>query len=371
MYRFKNPVEVLFGAGRLKEIADIMAERQMERALIVADPFTVQCGVAQRVLEYGGGRILGIVSDVEPNPTCANVDACTKKARELGAGAIIALGGGSAMDCAKSTAAAAAMHCSGMELLRGKKITAALPILAIPTTAGTGSEVGWGAVLSNHDTNEKIAIFGNPLFPQAAIVDPELTYTVPPRVTASTGLDVIAHSLDAMCSVKHNPVSDALAVRAARLAFENLERAFLNGKDVTARENMAMASNIAGYAFSNTGTTASHACSYLLTAKYRIPHGEACVFTLDAWFRKAACKRPELETLSQMMGFSGVDAIADRIQALKRLTGMRMTLTEAGIPTDEETIRELVESAAASGNMANDINHPSKEEIREVFCARR
>jgi alcohol dehydrogenase len=371
MYRYKNSVEVLFGAGRLKEIADIMAERQLDRAMIVADPFSVQSGLAQRVQEYGSGRIIGIASDVEPNPTCDNVDACTKKARELGAKAIIALGGGSAIDCAKSTAAAVAMDCTGMELLRGKKITEALPIIAIPTTAGTGSEVGWGAVLSNHETNEKIAIFGNPLFPQVALVDPELTYTVPPKVTASTGLDVIAHSLDAMCSVKHNPVSDALAVSAAKLAFENLEKAYLDGNDVKARENMAIASNTAGYAFSNTGTTASHACSYLLTAKYHIPHGEACVFTLDAWLRKAVSKRPELETLAQMMGFSSIDAVADRINELKALTGMRTTLTQAGIPTDDAAIQELVESAAASSNMTNDVNHPTLDEIREVFESRR
>lgn len=183
------------------------------------------------------------------------------------------------MDCAKAAAAAAAMDCTGLELLRGRPVTDALPLIAVPTTAGTGSEVGWGAVLSDHAANAKIAIFGSPMFPRLALVDPVLTYTVPPAVTASTGLDVIAHSLDAMCSVRANPVSDGLAVRAAKLAFENLEAAFRDGSDAVARERMAMASTIAGYAFSNTGTTGSHACSYLLTAKYHIPHGEACALT--------------------------------------------------------------------------------------------
>ena len=302
MWKYYNPVEVVFGTGKLDELGQLMAERGLDRALIVSDPFTHRSGVAARLKECAGGRVLDIISEVEPNPTCDNVDACARRARELGARSIIGLGGGSAMDCAKAAAAAAAMDCTGLELLRGRPVTDALPLIAVPTTAGTGSEVGWGAVLSDHAANAKIAIFGSPMFPRLALVDPVLTYTVPPAVTASTGLDVIAHSLDAMCSVRANPVSDGLAVRAAKLAFENLEAAFQDGSDAVARERMAMASTIAGYAFSNTGTTGSHACSYLLTAKYHIPHGEACALTLDAWFRKDAAVRPLLHTLSRMMG---------------------------------------------------------------------
>lgn len=367
MWTYRNPVRVVFGTGRLEQLAQVMEENGMDRALIVSDPFTHKCGVADRIKEYAKGRVLDIISEVEPNPTCDNVDACAARAREIGAQSIIALGGGSAMDCAKSTAAAAAMDCTGMELLKGKPITNALPLIAIPTTAGTGSEAGWGAVLSNHATNEKIAIFGEPLFPRLAIIDPVLTYTVPPAVTASTGLDVIAHSLDAMCSVRANPISDALAVRAAKLAFENLEAAFRNGQDPVARENMAMASNIAGYAFSNTGTTGSHACSYLLTAKYRIPHGEACALTLDSWFRKDAEVRPELDVLSQMMGFADANAVSDQIVRLKELTGMRTTLTAMGVPDTQEAFDELVANAAASGNMVNDICKTEKADIAAIF----
>lgn len=370
-YSYGNPVKVVFGAGKLSQLAEVMEEHGLDHALLVADPFSVRCGLADRVKEYAKGRILDIASDVEPNPTCDNVDACAKKAREAGARSIVALGGGSSMDCAKSTAAAVAMDCSGMELLKGKPITEALPLIAIPTTAGTGSEVGWGAVLSNHATNEKIAIFGNPIFPRIALVDPELTYTVPPAVTASTGIDVIAHSLDAMCSVRHNPVSDALAAYAAKLAFENLETAYRDGANAKARVNMAIASNTAGYAFSNTGTTGSHACSYLLTAKYRIPHGEACALTLDLWFLAAAQVRPEINELARMMGFADAAAVAKRIAELKRATGLRMTLTGMGVPQTQEAMDELVEAAAASGNMKNDVSGVSKELIARIYASRR
>lgn len=371
MWNYLNPVKVMYGTGILESLDEVMEQQEMDHALLVADPFNAKSGVAQKVKECAKGRIIDIVCDVEPNPTCDNVDACAARARETGAKAIVALGGGSAMDCAKCTAAVVAMDCSGMDLLKGKEIVDALPVIAIPTTAGTGSEVGWGAVISNHATNEKIAVFGNPIFPKLALIDPTLTYTVPPKVTASTGLDVIAHSLDAMCSVRHNPVSDALAVRAAKLAFENLEAVYNDGMNERARGNMAMASNIAGYAFSNTGTTCSHACSYLLTAKYGIPHGEACAFTLDAWFARAASVRPELDELAKMMGFADAAAVAARIKELKELTGMRMTLTEMGVPDTKEALDELVDAAAASGNMRNDINQATKEVITEVFSSRR
>ena len=135
------------------------------------------------------------------------------------------------------------------------------------------------------------------------------------------------------------------------------------------RAAMATASNVAGYAFSNTGTTASHACSYLLTAKYRVPHGEACVFTLDRWFAHAAAVRPELEELSRMMGFESAQAVADRIAYLKQITGMRTTLGQIGVPDTAEALEELVNAAAASGNMKNDINNASLEDIRKVFLS--
>lgn len=179
MWKYYNPVEVVFGTGKLDELGQLMAERGLDRALIVSDPFTHRSGVAARLKECAGGRVLDIISEVEPNPTCDNVDACARGPGSWGP-VHHRLGGGSAMDCAKAAAAAAAMDCTGLELLRGRPVTDALPLIAVPTTAGTGSEVGWGAVLSDHAANAKIAIFGSPMFPRLALVDPVLTYTVPP-----------------------------------------------------------------------------------------------------------------------------------------------------------------------------------------------
>ena len=372
-FQYNQLVPVVFGNGAIRELGQKVKDLGCKKVLCVYDSGVKVAGIAPKAEESlrNAGVEYVVFDKITADPTDILVNECGALAKAEGVDGVVAVGGGSSMDCAKAAAAAAAMDCTGLELLRGRPVTDALPLIAVPTTAGTGSEVGWGAVLSDHAANAKIAIFGSPMFPRLALVDPVLTYTVPPAVTASTGLDVIAHSLDAMCSVRANPVSDGLAVRAAKLAFENLEAAFRDGSDAVARERMAMASTIAGYAFSNTGTTGSHACSYLLTAKYHIPHGEACALTLDAWFRKDAAVRPLLHTLSRMMGFADANAAADRLAELKELTGMRTTLTAMGVPDTQEALDELAANAAASGNMANDICKATREDIASLFASLR
>ena len=202
MWKFYQPANVIFGEGELANIGRYLEEMGLKKALLVADGFLVESGVAARVEECAKGAVAAISSDVEPNPTIQNVDAAANKAKKAKADCIIALGGGSAMDCAKGAAAALAEGCPAAELLEGRPVTKALPVIAIPTTAGTGSEVTAGAVLSDKERGIKASVFSPAIFPRLALVDPELTYTVPAKVTAATGLDVLAHAFDAMTSVK-------------------------------------------------------------------------------------------------------------------------------------------------------------------------
>lgn len=365
MWKYYQPVEVIFGEGEIQNLGKYMGARGMNRALLIADPFIEKSGLAEKIAEASDGKVLGIVSEVEPNPTIQNVDQCAKKARELKAECLIAVGGGSAMDCAKSTAAAVKQQCTARELMDGLTIREALPVVAIPTTAGTGSEVTAGAVLSDKENEQKIALFGNALFPSLSIVDPQLTYSCPTAVTARSGIDVIAHALDAMTSVKSNPATDALAVKAARLAFENLEKAVADGNDKEARKNMSMASVIAGLAFSQTGTTGSHACSYILTSKYHLPHGEACAFTLDFWFRENAKVKPELEEYAVQLGFTGVEEVCTKISEMKDTFGFCRTLADAGIA--ESDLEIVIKSSMASGNMVNNIAQIGYEGVKRLF----
>lgn len=369
MWKFYQPADVFLEVGAVEKTGQLMGEKGLDRAILICDPFCEKSGLARRVMQASEGRIVGVISDVEPNPTYQNIDHCAAAAKELKAECVVGLGGGSSMDCAKSVAVVLKNGFTGKELLQGVKFTEALPVIAIPTTAGTGSEVTAGAVISDKENEIKTAIFSPSIFPKLAIIDPSLTYTCPPAVTASSGIDVLAHSLDALTSVKASPATDALAVYAAKLAFENLERAYENGSDEEARNNMSQACIVAGLAFSQTGTTGSHACSYILTSKYGIPHGEACAFTLDSWFRENAKARPKLNEYAVMMGFRDADAVADKIAELRGKLHLRSTLAE--IHVADEDLDLIAESSMASGNMTNNIAQIGKEGVKALFASKR
>lgn len=180
MWKFYQPVNVIFGEGELGNIGIYMEQYDFRRAFVIADQFLVQSKAVEHLETCAGGRIVGVSSDVEPNPTLQNVADAAVKAADCKADCIIAFGGGSAMDCAKAVAAVLANDTQANELLNGYKIEQALPLIAILTTAGTGSEVTAGAVLSDKAKGIKAAIFSPALFPAIALVDPELTYSVRP-----------------------------------------------------------------------------------------------------------------------------------------------------------------------------------------------
>lgn len=365
MWRHYQPTRVIFGEGELANIGNYLKECGITKAFMIADSFLVGFGAADRLRGYAPDMIVGISSDVEPNPTLQNVSDAAAKVAAAGADCIIAFGGGSAMDCSKAAAVVLADGCSAEDLLNGHVIQGALPIIAIPTTAGTGSEVTAGAVLSDKERGIKAAIFSPYIFPTVALVDPALTYTVPAKVTASTGLDVLAHAFDAMTSVKANPATDALALGAARLAVKYLERAVEHGDDKEARAGMSQASTIAGLAFSQTGTTGSHACSYILTSHYHVPHGEACAFTLDAWLLINSRIKPELNDYARELGFENAEALSDWLNTIKKRFGMRATLAEIGATKDD--LPMLTESAMASSNMTNNIAQIGYEGVMTIF----
>ena len=168
-----------------------------------------------------------------------------------------------------------------------------------------------------------------------------------------------------MTSVKAGPATDALAMEAAKLAVEYLERTVKDGSDREARIAMSQASTIAGLAFSQTGTTGSHACSYILTSKYRVPHGEACAFTLDAWLLINSRVKPELSEYAKELGFAGVQELADWLNEKKKAFGMRSNLAEIG--ASKEDLKELTEASMASSNMANNIAQIGREGVLTVF----
>jgi len=365
MWKFFQPVEVIFGNDEVANLGTYLEQKNLSKALLIADPIVVELGLAEKIKEAAAGRILDVITDVEPNPTVHNVNNCVARLKRVEAECVIAVGGGSSIDCAKAVCAAAFMDCTGEELLNGKAIVGALPLIAIPTTAGTGSEVTPVTVLSFKEEGKKAALGSPHLFPVAAIIDPVLTYTCPKSVTAISGIDVIAHALDSLCSVKSNDVTASLAVKATRMAFEHLATAVEDGRNLVAREQMAGASVLAGLAFAQTGTTGSHACSYILTSKYNIPHGEACAFTLDAWYLINALENPKLNDYAREMGFKDAEDLAEQLNRLKKQIGLRTTLSEVGIP--EAELDEVVEGCLAAANMPNNVAQIGFEGVKRIF----
>lgn len=366
MWNYYEPTNVIFGIGEAKRISEHMEALGVNRALLVADKFMTQCKAAQDLQEASNGKIIAISDDVDPNPTIQNVDAVSQKACEVLADCVIALGGGSSIDCSKAVSVAVAQGLHGADLLNGAEIYKSIPLIAIPTTAGTGSEVTKSAVLSDPAHSRKSAVFSPRMFPRLAIIDPVYTYTMPPKVTAATGLDVLAHAIDSMSTLQSSHVTEALAMKACMLAVRSLERAITDGGDKEARADMAQASSIAGLAFSQTGTAGSHACSYVLTEKYHMPHGEACAFTLDDWIVINAKARPYLCDYYRSLGFDTAEAFASWINHMKQIGGLRARLGEVGVA--EDGIAELAKTANENHNMANNVAKIGYDGIYELFA---
>ena len=266
------------------------------------------------------------------------------------------------MDTAKFAAAVAPNEGEALDYYEGRRSFDAksrLAILAVPTTAGTGSEVTQVSVVSHGKEKKTI---NNPAFmPTAAIVDPLLSIGVPPRTTMCTGLDAMAHALEGYWSKNHQPIPDLTAIQAVRLILENLEKAYRHGDDREARGNMALAALMGGLSFALPKTAASHACSYPLSEDYHLPHGEACAFTLDSFVRINADER--LELLCRRVGLSGTEELAQKIADLKKLAGLRSRLSDLG----EVDLDKLAHDCAVHGLMANNPVKMDEAALRAMF----
>lgn len=349
-WEFMLPVKLVFGLGKRKNLKEYIEEIGGTKGVLVCSKSFGKNGLADEFVEMSGGLIKGVFSDVRPNPTTENVDNCVKLMRSIKADFAVALGGGSPMDCCKAACAIA----KGDDVISsyhsgGKKINPdeAIPMIAFATTSGTASEVTNISVLTDLNLNLKNPMNDPAMYPKIAVVDPELTLTVPKQVTASTGLDVLSHAVESYWSTLNQPVCSACSVHSARLVFQWLEKAYNNPDDLTAREKMAEASIVAGVAFSHPRTTGSHACSFPLTNIYGVPHGEACAFTLDYFIRFNADNADSdgrLTAFAKDCGFASPYAMADEVSAMKKRMGMRTTLKEIGCTTDEE-IKELTKKS--------------------------
>lgn len=374
-WEFNLPVKLIFGNGKRHNIADYINEIGGTRGVLVCGKSFAQNGVADELLESARGKIKAVFCDVRPNPTTDNVDDCVRLIRETNADFAVALGGGSPMDCCKAACAIAKGNGFIREYHSGGRPVSAdevIPMIALPTTSGTASEVTNISVLTDTEKNLKNPMNDPAMYPKIAVVDPELTLTVPPQVTASTGLDVLSHAVESYWSTLNQPICSACSVYAAKLVFKWIERAYNEPENSEAREKMAQASIVAGVAFSHPRTTGSHACSFPLTNIYGVPHGEACAFTLDYFIKFNADNADNdgrLAALARECGFESAYAMADEITAMKKRMGMKTRLSEIGCVTDEQ-IEELTEKSMSMLMTRNPITL-TKKDIKEMYLALR
>ena len=289
-WRYQNPVDIHFGCGRLASLPELARGRTVS---LVTFPEARGIGLVDRVSALLGAQLVQVIDHTTPNPDVAEL---TPMYREFWAGAggelLLAIGGGSVIDTAKALMVATAdgtFEALVALLATGKPFTphAVKPLLAVPTTAGTGSEVTPWATVWERNAGRKHSLHLPQTWPEAALVDPELAASLPARPTLAAGLDALSHALESIWNVNANPVSDTHAVAAARAVLAHLPALMADLADIGLRTRLAQAALQAGLAFSNTKTALAHSISYDMTLKHGLPHGIACSFTLPMVLQRA------------------------------------------------------------------------------------
>ena len=304
------PTSVRFGAGRISELGEAVKSAGMSRPLLVTDPRLAAMPMVKDALAglAAAGLQAVVFSDIKPNPVAANVEAGLRALKSSGNDGVIAFGGGSALDAGKVIAFMAGQTRPMWDFEDiGDWWTRAdpkgiLPVVAVPTTAGTGSEVGRAGVITDETTHTKKVIFHPLMMPKVTICDPELTVGMPPAITAGTGMDALAHCLEAYCGPGYHPMADGIAVEGMRLVKENLARAYEQGSDLEARAHMMSAAAMGATAFQKA-LGAIHALSHPVGALYDTHHGltNAVFMPYVLVFNRPAIE-PRIARLSAYLG---------------------------------------------------------------------
>jgi alcohol dehydrogenase class IV len=356
------PTSIRFGVGRIAELAAACRDAGMRRPLLVTDPGLRTLPMIARALASLKEAGLGdaVFSDIRPNPVGRNVDDGVAAFRAAGCDGVIAFGGGSALDVGKTIALMGGQTRPMWDFEDREdwwtRVNAAgvAPTIAVPTTAGTGSEVGRAAVILDEATHLKKIIFHPKMMPVIVISDPELTTGLPPRITAATGMDALAHCLEAYCAPGFHPLADGVALEGMRLVKEWLPVAVKDGANLVARANMLAAASMGATAFQK-GLGAIHSLSHPVGARFNSHHGETngVVMPYVLAFNRPAIE-DRLTRLSAYLGLPnpGFQAFQDWVLALRKDIGIPHTLAELGVKeSDVETlVPEAVDDPSTGGN---------------------
>lgn len=370
------PTAVKFGPGRIRELADHCKAVGMKKPLLVTDKALASLPITAQALDILDAAGLGraVFSEVDPNPNERNMEAGLKVYRAGGHDGVVCFGGGSALDLGKMVALMVDQKVSVWELedigdwwtrADGSKIA---PIVAVPTTAGTGSEVGRAGVLTNSATHKKKIIFHPKLLPAVTICDPELTVGMPRFITAGTGMDALAHCLEAYSSPFYHPMSQGIALEGMRLVFENLPKVYSNPNDLEARAHMMSAAAMGAVAFQK-GLGAIHSLSHPVGAVYNTHHGttNAVVMPMVLDFNRHAIE-DRIGMAAAYLGIKGgFDGFRARVMELRAELAIPANLTAMGV--EASRLDELTEMALEDPSCGGNPVAMTRENTRALYDA--
>jgi alcohol dehydrogenase class IV len=351
-WTFHSAGQLVFGRNAADKLGDIARRLGVRRVFVVTDPNLLQAGLVDAVHAplSEAGIVIEVFSGGEPEPSLRAANAAIAAARDFRPDAVVGLGGGSNMDLAKITGVVLTHGGQPLDYAGDDKIPGPiLPLLCVPTTAGTGSEMSAAAVLSDTDNQMKVGVLSNYLRPAAAIVDPLLTVSCPPKVTADSGIDALTHAIEAYTAVDNadfplppgersvyqgrHPFGDMLAERAVRLIGAYLRRAVRDGADLEAREGMALGATLAGMAFSNVGVALVHALEYPVGGATHCSHGAGNGLLLPYVMRyNAPARLTAFASLARLLG-EDVTGLGDEQAAERAVAAVERLRADIGIPT--------------------------------------
>jgi alcohol dehydrogenase class IV len=370
------PTAIRFGAGRIKELADACRAAGIARPLLVTDAGLANLAITDRAITLlkEAGLPVAMFADVQPNPVDSNLEAGIAAFRAGGHDGVVAFGGGSGLDTGKVIAFMAGQtrplwdfEDIGDWWTRADADKIA-PIVAVPTTAGTGSEVGRAGVITQEATQTKKVIFHPKMMPRVVIIDPELTVGMPPAITAGTGMDALAHCLEAYCAPSYHPIAEGIAVEGMRLVSQNLPKAVANGNDLEARGHMMSAAAMGAAAFQK-GQGAIHALSHPVGALYTTHHG----MTNGVFMPYVLVfNRPAIEAkIERLAGFleipGGFDGFLTAVLDLRKKTGVPHDL--GGLKVDGSRVDTIVEMSLVDPTAGGNPVPLTKEGSRKIFDA--
>ncbi len=374
-FSFELPTRIEYGVGVASKLGEEVRLLKAQKVSLITDPGIIKAGLLDKITSILKEEKLlyNVFDGVDPNPKDRNVERGAQVVRSFEADAMVAVGGGSVIDCAKAIGVLVSHDGKRIKDFEGKTAVKKpiLPFIAVPTTAGTGSEVTFSAVITDRENNYKMTVRSPFMAAKVALLDPKLTVTVPPHITASTGMDALTHAIEAYTVKVSEPISDALALYAIELITNNLVNAVKNGENINARACMLVGSLLAGMAFSHSDVGSVHCMAEALGGVYDAPHGVCnavllpyvmeynAEFCLEKYARIAKAMRETFET--------------SREGAMKAVERIKKLATEVGLPSfkslgvKESDLERLADMAAENISTDSNPREMSKEDYLVLF----